>query len=135
MKKPFLYAVLGAVLSLSLGLALDEQELHTKMKAIGDHMGGLKKAMAAKDMAQVAEHAKGISSNLKGTGAFWKEKGMDDGVKFTKDSSIAAKALAKAASENNADEAKASMAKMGAACKGCHEAHREKLPDGKYKIK
>lgn len=135
MKRPFLYAVLGAVLSLSLGLALDEKELETKMKAIGDHMGGLKKAMAAKDMAAVADHAKGVTDNLKGTGKFWKDRGADDGVKFTKDASIASKALAKAAKDNNADEVKASMSAMGAACKGCHEAHRTKSPEGKYGIK
>lgn len=135
MKRPFLYAVLGAVLSLSIGLALDEAELTTKMKAIGKHMGGLKKAMEAKDMAAVAEHAKGVGDNLKGTGKFWKDRGNDDGVKWTKDAGMASRALAKAAQDNNADEVKASMAKMGAACKGCHEVHREKGPDGTYKVK
>ncbi len=135
MKRPFLFAVLGAILSLSLGLALDEQEFTTKMKAIGDHMGGLKKALAAKDMAAVSMHAKGVTDNLKGTGKFWKDKGADDGVKFTKDASKASKDLAKAADDSNADEVKASMSAMGAACKGCHEAHRTKGPDGKYGFK
>ncbi|MDX1982505.1 MAG: cytochrome c [Bryobacteraceae bacterium] len=134
MKKPFIFALLG-VISISLGLALDEKELHTKMKAAGDHMGGLRKGMQAGNMEEVAKHSEGISGALRGTGAFWRERKMDDAVKFTRDGMAAARELTAAAKAGKADEAKAASAKLGGSCKGCHEAHREKLPDGTYKIK
>jgi hypothetical protein len=134
MKKPFIFALLG-VISISLGLALDEKELQTKMKAAGDHMGGLRKAMQASNMEEVAKHSEGISEAMRGTGAFWRDKKMDDAVKFTRDGMAAARELTAAAKAGKADEAKAASAKLGGSCKGCHDAHREKLPDGTYKIK
>ncbi|MFN7939085.1 MAG: cytochrome c [Bryobacteraceae bacterium] len=136
MKKMLLAAgVLTAMLA-SMMWALDEKQVSTKMKSAGDHMGGLRKAMGAKDMAAVSTHAKGIADAMGGgVDAFWKGMGMEKAAEWQVASHKAANELAAAASANNADGVRSAMGALGGTCKQCHEAHREKLADGTYKIK
>lgn len=134
MKKLLAGVAAGAVLSTML-MALDEKELTKKMKAAGEHMGPIRKSAQAQSMPDVATHAKAMVQALEGTETFWKDRNLPQAVKWSEDGVVAAKALAKAAEENNADGVRAAMSKLGASCKSCHDVHREKLPDGTYKIK
>jgi hypothetical protein len=43
--------------------------------------------------------------------------------------------VSKLAADGMCDEAVVEQKKIGATCQGCHGAHREKLPDGSYKMK
>jgi len=43
--------------------------------------------------------------------------------------------LAKVAAAGDVAVVKAQLGKLQGTCKGCHQAHREKLDSGKYKIK
>lgn len=135
MNRALRYALAGAVLGCSLMAAISEEQLSTKMKAVGKNMGALRKGMEGGSMPDVAKAAEGIASHLKGTDAFWADRKMPDAVKFTTDNVAAAEALAAAAGKNDVAAAKAAMGKVGAACKGCHEAHREKIGENQYKIK
>lgn len=134
MNRSIWFAIASLALASSL-VALDEAQLEKKMKAAGEHMGALRKAMQANSMPDVATHAKGLVAAMDGTDSFWAERKMADAVTFNKDGLAAAKELAAAAEAGHADHAKSAMAKVGGSCKGCHDAHREKLPDGKYRIK
>ncbi|MBI4907438.1 MAG: hypothetical protein HY820_27685 [Acidobacteria bacterium] len=135
MKKTFVSGLAGMLLGASMLMALDEKELTTKMKAAGDHMNAIRKAMQGGAMADVATHAKGMVSALDGTEGFWKERKMDDAVKFNLDGLEGARALVKAAEGSDNAAARTAASKMGGACKSCHEAHREKVSDGVYRIK
>lgn len=135
MKKMLFAAGVLSVMLASIVWALDEKEVSQKMKSAGDHMGGLRKAMGAKDMAQVSTHAKGIADAMDGVDGFWKSMGMTQAAEWQVASHKAASDLAAAASANNADGVRSAMGALGGTCKQCHEAHREKLADGTYKIK
>ncbi len=135
MKKTFVSGLAGMLLGASMLMALDEKELTKKMKAAGEHMNAIRKAMQGGAMPDVAMHAKGMVEALDGTEGFWKDRKMDDAVKFNADGLEGAKALVKAAEANDTAAARAAAGKMGGSCKSCHEAHREKVSDGVYKIK
>ncbi|MCS7024441.1 MAG: hypothetical protein NZV14_06535 [Bryobacteraceae bacterium] len=135
MKKVLAFCALGAVLCWTLGAAMSEAELEKRMKAAGDHMGGLRKAMQAGSMADVATHAQAIHDALKGTEEFWAAHKAERAVGWTKEGVDAALALVAAAKANNAADAKAASGKVGAACKSCHEVHREKIGENQYRIK
>ena len=45
------------------------------------------------------------------------------------------KKLRSAMEKGDAAAAKSALIQMATNCKGCHDAHREKLADGTYKIK
>lgn len=135
MKKTFLCGLVGALLGASMLVALDEKELTKKMKSAGEHMNAIRKSMGAKAMADVAMHAKGMAEALDGTESFWTDRKMDDAVKFSRDGLAGAQDLAKAAEANDEAAVRTASSKMGGSCKSCHEAHREKVSDGVYKIK
>jgi hypothetical protein len=135
MKKTFLCGLTGALLGASMLLALDEKELTKKMKSAGEQMNAIRKSMGAGAMADVAMRAKGMAEALDGTESFWADRKMDDAVKFSRDGLAGAQDLARAAEANDAAAARTASSKMGGSCKSCHEAHREKVSDGVYKIK
>jgi cytochrome c556 len=134
MRKILGFGVVCAMFALTLFAAMSEEELQKRMKAAGDHMGGLRKAMQAGSMADVATHGQAIHDALKGSDEFWAAHKADKAVAWTKDGVEAAAALVAAAKANNAADAKAASGKIGASCKGCHEAHREKIGENQYKI-
>ena len=137
MKKSLLFASLAALLgaALAFGYAMDEAELSKHMKAVGKSQGMLREGMKTADMAKVAEGAEGIATHLTGTDEFWTAHKLDDAVKHTQDGIAAAKAVAAAAKANDVAAVKTSMQKMGGSCKGCHDAHREKVGENEYKVK
>jgi cytochrome c556 len=69
------------------------------------------------------------------TEKFWKANGAADAIAMSATGKAAAADLLAAVKASNGAGAKAAFGKLAGTCKGCHEAHREKLPDGKYKIK
>jgi cytochrome c556 len=60
---------------------------------------------------------------------------MEKAVQWQRDGDAAAKELAAAAKSENADAVRSAMGKLGGSCKQCHEAHREKVSEGVYRIK
>lgn len=111
-----------------------EAGLREAMKAIGPANGGLGKKLAAKD-ASASEDAKKLAGLFSSTRAYWEAKKVDDGVQFTAAAIGVYEKVGSLISEGKWDEAAAEQKKAGASCQGCHTAHREKLPDGGYKIK
>jgi len=56
-------------------------------------------------------------------------------LKSSRDGRAAARELAATAQAGNAAGAKQAFTALGGTCKSCHDVHREKLPDGTYRIK
>jgi cytochrome c556 len=128
--------VLGLFALSATGLFADNHEEFEKaMKMAGSSMGPLKKALDGGAMDDAAAGAKKMESVFAASEKFWTERKTADAIQWSKDGGAAAKALSAAVGAKDADAAKAAFGKMAGTCKGCHEAHREKLPDGSYKIK
>ena len=79
-----------------------------------------------------AETLGGVYENMIG---FWRSRNAADAVKWSEEGKAAALQLANAAHADNAAGAAAAFKTVMSTCQSCHEARREKLPDGGYRIK
>jgi cytochrome c556 len=104
------------------------------MKTVAATNGSLQKNIAAKDAAAVAADANKLQDTFKQVEAFWQKRSAADAVGFAKQAQNVAATVAADASAANMDKAAADAKTIGAACGGCHMAHREKTDAG-FKIK
>lgn len=121
---------LGSLMTASLLLgAEDPPEAHVKlMKEIGKLSGNLRKGI------DVEASASKIAALGPDVDKFWAKR-SETGAKTTKDMIAAATALAAAAKSNDSAAVAEASKQLGGSCKGCHDAHREKVSEGVYKIK
>lgn len=123
------------VLTLFVLSAAETDDFVAAMKTTGATMGPLMKSLSAGQMGEVAAGAKKLETVFQTSEKFWAGRNAPDAVKWSQDALAGAKALGVAADAGDAAAAKAALGQMATNCKGCHDAHREKLPDGTYKIK
>jgi hypothetical protein len=101
---------------------------HVKwMKDLAAQNGAIRKGV------DVAKNAADMQATLKLVGAFWKTRNSEIASKSCGDTFKGAAAVAKAGEDKEA--LMAGMKQIGAGCKGCHDAHREKISDTENKIK
>lgn len=124
-----------ATLLLGMAFAQDHDELNGAMKTAGAANGSLRKSIAAKDGAETAATAEKLAAAFKTVQAHFEEHHMEDAIKFAQTANKASMNLAAAAKAGAWDKASDELKTLGAQCQGCHAAHREKLPDGTYKMK
>ena len=135
-QKFFIATLLIGVSTLALRAeSLDDAAFKKLMKEVGGAAKRFKGGVESKDGAQVSKDAARVSEIYKQMAPFWKERKSDKGVKWSDESSIAAAALADSAKKGEWDTVKINMQGVMKNCKACHDAHREKLDDGGYRIK
>jgi hypothetical protein len=106
------------------------------MKEIGASVGSVKKAFDGKpDKQVVADAGEKLAKLFKETEMFFEKRGTADAVESSKNAVMASKELHTQAMSGTKASAQEAFGKVTGSCKGCHEAHREKLSDGTYKIK
>jgi cytochrome c556 len=115
-------------------VAEENPEFVTWMKTTKSATDDLKK-METKTGEQAARRAERLGTVYENMINFWRQRNAADAVKWSEEGKAAALQLATAASANDADKAKAALDAVNGGCKSCHDAHREKVGDGKYKIK
>lgn len=126
------YTLVVALLCFTaIGLAQDD--LESWMKAASAGMGGLKKSLDAKNNADAAQMALKLEGVFESVGKYCTGK-SEDAAKFAQSAKSAAKEIAAAAEAGNIDGVNTGFGKLGASCKGCHDAHREKV-DGGFRFK
>jgi cytochrome c556 len=135
MKQTLLLVAAGATLLIGMAYAQGHAELTAAMKTAGAANGSLRKSITAKDASDIAATTDKLVAAFKTTQGHFEEHHMDDGVKFAQAGIQAATNIAAAAKAGDWDKASAELKTLGAQCQGCHAAHREKLPDGSYKMK
>jgi cytochrome c556 len=125
---------LGAALAIG-AYAQDQAEFSAWMKTTGGTIGKLRKEIDAKAYSAVATDAATLQEVFKHVEDYFAKTNTDDAVKMAQASRSASKKLADAAAMSDADATAASLKALQGSCGGCHMAHREKLPEGGYKIK
>jgi cytochrome c556 len=115
-------------------MAQGDAEFEEWMKACGSAQGALRKLdpKTGKDAVSNAEKIAGTYEKMIG---FWRQRNAADAVKWSEEGKAAALQLASAASANDAERAGAAFGKLGSTCKSCHDVHREKIGENKYRIK
>ena len=115
-------------------VAQDNGPIEDWMKSTNQSVQALRK-MEKKTGPEVVDHAEKIGAAYENMIGFWRQRNADDAVKISEAGKAAAAELASAAKADNAEGAAAAFAKVGSSCMPCHAAHRERTPEGKYKIK
>lgn len=95
----------------------------------------LKDNIDAKNWDGAAADAAKLKTLFANTQEFWEKRNADDAVTAAKNGAAAAADLETAAKAKNADGVVAAQKALNGTCKTCHDAHRERLPDGSSEIK
>ena len=131
MKKGIVAAVL---LTLGVLMLAAETELSAEMKNLEAAFTTLRKPDAASGR-QAVRKAEQIGVAYENMIEFWRQRKAEDAVKWSEAGKASALQLATAMSSGDAERVAVAMKTLGGTCRSCHEAHREKLSDGRYRIK
>jgi cytochrome c556 len=137
MGRSVLLAVAAASV-LAMGVMANEKpsEAYVKsMKETNAAAQSLRKNVEAKDYDGVAKDAATLKTLFAGTEEFWTARKADDAIAAAKAGGTAATDLESAAKAKNAEGVTTAAKAVNASCKSCHDAHRERLPDGTSGIK
>jgi hypothetical protein len=135
MRKTMMGAAVSLALVTCMAWAQDHEEFEKWMKETNAGFASLRKTVGAKngpETAATADKLAGLFENVKG---HFEEHKMTDGINIAQNAHEAALNLASAAKAGDWDKASADLKAIGGACQGCHAAHRERLPNGTFKMK
>ena len=107
----------------------------THMKEIGQLNGVLNKSMKGGDAAEAGKAAARLEVLFKNIHTYWNEKKVADATTAAQGVVTALQGVQKALGANDMAGAETARAAIGANCMSCHTAHREKLPEGGFRIK
>jgi mono/diheme cytochrome c family protein len=118
-----------------IALTQEDADYQKWMKTTAATAGSLRKNLEAKNGDGAASDAKKLQEVFQQVHDFWQKKGVDDATKFAMDAGSGFKEVSELASAGKFDDASAALKKTMSNCAGCHGAHRDKAPDGSFKIK
>lgn len=132
-------AVAGAAhLGLSAQTAkppMTDDEYDKTMKQVGPTFQSLQANNKAMNHTDGAKDAQKLEAWFKDVQTYWEAKRVDDAVGFAKNAVKAAQDTAKASTAMDMTALDDSQKALAGACQSCHAAHRERLPDGSFRMK
>jgi len=132
------WLALGALAVVGLTVIASEKAPESYVKNMKDtnaEAAELRKSVEVKNYDAAAQHAATLKTLFANTLSFWENRKTDDAVGFAKAGIKAATDLEAAAKAKNEEDVTTSAKALTATCKSCHDAHRERLPDGSSEIK
>jgi len=131
--------VIGICMLVALALTLlaqqAPQDLSPIMKDVQATQTSLRMNLMNNAAEDVAKDAAKLQDDFTKAMGFFKAMKAQDAVDAAKANVDAAGEIVKAAKANNLEAAKAAAGTIQKSCKGCHDIHREQLPDKTYKFK
>jgi cytochrome c556 len=112
-----------------------EADYSAVMKEVGSTNGTLGKAITSGVAADAAKASARLETLFNDVHAYWTAKKVDDATTAAAAAVAAAQAISKAVAANDMTAAGEARTKLAAQCMACHTAHREKLPEGGFKMK
>ena len=105
------------------------------MKEIGQMNGVLTKSVKGGMADEASKAAARMEVLFKNVHAYWAEKKVTDATEAAQTAVTGLQAVQKATAANDMAAAETARASVAGACQACHMAHREKLPEGGFRIK
>lgn len=112
-----------------------EEEFVAAMKTVLPTSGSLRTNVTAKNAEATKADAEKLEKIFKTSEGFFAARKTQDAVDWSKQAKEAAAAIGKLAAAGEWEKIPDEQKKIQATCMACHNAHREKLPEGGYKIK
>lgn len=130
--------VIGMCATLSFVLAVQAQaprEYTDIMKDVGRQFQALVRGLDGQDTTQVSADARKMGALFKETHEFWARRKSQDAMGWASTNEKLSNDMAAAASSGKWDDAGKLSETISKNCKSCHDAYRERGPDGKFRIK
>jgi uncharacterized protein YdaL len=105
------------------------------MKEIGQLNGVFNKSVKGGMADEATKAAQRMEVLFKNVHAYWAAKKVDDAMAASQTAITGLQSAQKALAANDMAAAETARASVGSACMTCHTAHREKLPEGGFRIK
>lgn len=112
-----------------------DTDYSTAMKEILPTSQALTKAIASGAEAEAAKAAARLEILFKDIHGYWDAKKVADATEAAQNAVAALQAVQKAIAAHDMTAAGEARQKLQAQCMACHTAHREKLPEGGFRIK
>ena len=112
-----------------------DAEYATHMKEIGQLNGVLNKSIKGGMPAEAGKAAARLEILFKNIHGYWTDKKIADASTAAETAVTSLQTLQKALSANDMTAAETARATFAGTCMSCHTAHREKLPEGGFRIK
>ena len=122
-------------LALTLLAQTPEAQLQPIMKEVTPTMQSMRKAIDSKSAADVERDAAKLQGLFQKAAGVFKSLKAQDAVDASNANATTAGEIVKAAKGGDMDTAAAKAGAIQKSCKGCHDVHREQLPDKTYKFK
>lgn len=116
-------------------LTPEETAFDAVMKQVNPTFGDLRKGLEASDAALVQEHGTKLRNLFAETRAFFARRSTADAQGWAGDAVALVEAVTRGAAANDWTAAKEAASKIQPLCAQCHNAHRERLEDGSYRVK
>ena len=107
----------------------------THMKEIGQLNGVLNKSIKGGMADEAGKAAARMEVLFKNIHGYWAAKKVEDATTAASTAVTSLAAIQKATASNDMTAAETARASLGGTCMACHTAHREKLPEGGFRIK
>jgi hypothetical protein len=105
------------------------------MKETAAAQKSLKENVEAKNWDGAAKDAATLKQLFQNTQDFWTKRNTEDALTQAKKGEAEAISLEKAAMAKNEQAVLDAQKNLAMTCKTCHDAHRERMPDGTSEIK
>jgi cytochrome c556 len=112
-----------------------DAEYAVHMKEIGQLNGVLNKSIKGGMGDEATKAAARLEVLFKNVHTYWADKKIADATTASQNIVTSLQAVQKAVAAGDMAAAETARAAIGANCMSCHTAHREKLPEGGFRIK
>lgn len=112
-----------------------DADFATHMKEIQQQNGLLNKSIKGGMTEEATKAAARLEVLFKNVHGYWNDKKVADATAAAETAVTSLQAVQKALASNDLAAAETARATFAGTCATCHTAHREKLPEGGFKIK
>ena len=112
-----------------------EADYAATMKEVGQNNGVMTKSIKGDMPDEASKAAMRLETLFKSVHAYWSEKKVADATTAAQTAVTNLQAVQKALTAKDMAAAEAARATVAAQCMACHTAHREKTPEGGWKMK
>jgi hypothetical protein len=134
MKRAGIIIACGLLLCITLA-AQEESEYQEVMEEANQTTGSLALNLQAKDATAALADSKKLYALFGQIYVFFEKRNVADAMQFAKAAQQGFKEVGELAAAGNMADALAKFQATRSNCDGCHQAHREKTPQGDWKIK
>jgi cytochrome c556 len=132
----FVFAVsIAAQMTPAPAKIVTEADYAATMKEVGQNNGVMTKSIKGDMPDEAMKAAARLETLFKSVHAYWVEKKVADATTASENAVKGLAAVQKALGAKDMAAAEAARATVAAQCMACHTAHREKTPEGGWRMK